>query len=108
MTFFAHPRNGETKDSTVPVILIPVIPIPIIPIPIIPIPVIPIPVIPIPVIPIKKNDIANANPLFKRFITYWLLIYYIIYIYINIRDWKHEKKLIGITGIGIDSLLTFS
>ena len=65
MTFFAHPRNGETKDSTVPVILIPVIPIPIIPIPIIP-----IPVIPIPVIPIKKNDIANANPLFKRFITY--------------------------------------
>ena len=62
MTFFAHPRNGETKDSTVPVILIPVIPIPI---------------IPIPVIPIKKNDIANANPLFKRFITYWLLIYYI-------------------------------
>ena len=57
MTFFAHPRNGETKDSTVPVILIPVIPIP--------------------VIPIKKNDIANANPLFKRFITYWLLIYYI-------------------------------
>ena len=57
MTFFAHPRNGETKDSTVPVI--------------------PIPVIPIPVIPIKKNDIANANPLFKRFITYWLLIYYI-------------------------------
>ena len=62
MTFFAHPRNGETKDSTVPVI---------------PIPVIPIPVIPIPVIPIKKNDIANANPLFKRFITYWLLIYYI-------------------------------
>ena len=65
LTFFAHPRNGETKDSTVPVI-----PIPIIPIPIIPIPVIPIPVIPIPVIPIKKNDIANANPLFKRFITY--------------------------------------
>ena len=65
MTFFAHPRNGETKDSTVPVILIPVIPIPIIPIP-----VIPIPIIPIPVIPIKKNDIANANPLFKRFITY--------------------------------------
>ena len=60
MTFFAHPRNGETKDSTVPVI-----------------PIIPIPVIPIPVIPIKKNDIANANPLFKRFITYWLLIYYI-------------------------------
>ena len=59
MTFFAHPRNGDTKDSTVPVILIPVIPIPI---------------IPIPVIPIKKNDIANANPLFKRFITYWLLI----------------------------------
>ena len=57
MTFFAHPRNGETKDSTVPVI--------------------PIPVIPIPVIPIKKNDIANANSLFKRFITYWLLIYYI-------------------------------
>jgi len=55
LTFFAHPRNGETKDSTVPVILIPVIPIP---------------VIPIPVIPIKKNDIANANPLFKRFITY--------------------------------------
>lgn len=45
MTFFAHPRNGETKDSTVPVN-------------------------PIPVIPIKKNDIANANPLFKRFITY--------------------------------------
>ena len=72
MTFFAHPRNGETKDSTVPVILIPVIPIPVIPIP-----VIPIPIIPIPVIPIKKNDIANANPLFKRFITYWLLIYYI-------------------------------
>ena len=70
MTFFAHPRNEDTKDSTVPVILIPVIPIPIIP----------IPVIPIPVIPIKKNDIANANPLFKRFITYWLLIYYIIYI----------------------------
>ena len=67
MTFFAHPRNGDTKDSTVPVILIPVIPIPVIP----------IPVIPIPVIPIKKNDIANANPLFKRFITYWLLIYYI-------------------------------
>ena len=67
MTFFAHPRNGETKDSTVPVI----------PIPVIPIPVIPIPVIPIPIIPIKKNDIANANPLFKRFITYWLLIYYI-------------------------------
>ena len=65
MTFFAHPRNGETKDSTVPVILIPIIPIPVIPIPIIP-----IPVIPIPVIPIKKNDIANANPLFKRFITY--------------------------------------
>ena len=65
MTFFAHPRNGETKDSTVPVILIPVIPIPVIPIP-----VIPIPIIPIPVIPIKKNDIANANPLFKRFITY--------------------------------------
>ena len=31
---------------------------------------VPIPVIPIPVIPIKKNDIANANPLFKRFITY--------------------------------------
>ena len=60
MTFFAHPRNGETKDSTVPVI----------PIPVIPIPIIPIPVIPIPVIPIKKNDIANANPLFKRFITY--------------------------------------
>jgi len=58
LTFFAHPRNGETKDSTVPVIPIPVIPI------------IPIPVIPIPVIPIKKNDIANANPLFKRFITY--------------------------------------
>ena len=57
MTFFAHPRNGDTKDSTVPVI--------------------PIPIIPIPVIPIKKNDIANANPLFKRFITYWLLIYYI-------------------------------
>ena len=45
MTFFAHPRNGETKDSTVPVILIPVIPIP--------------------VIPIKKNDIANANPLLR-------------------------------------------
>ena len=65
MTFFAHPRNEETKDSTVPVI-----PIPIIPIPVIPIPIIPIPVIPIPVIPIKKNDIANANPLFKRFITY--------------------------------------
>uniref|UniRef100_UPI00402891E3 hypothetical protein n=1 Tax=Prevotella sp. TaxID=59823 RepID=UPI00402891E3 len=60
MTFFAHPRNGETKDSTVPVI----------PIPVIPIPIIPIPVIPIPVIPIKKNDIANANPLFKSFITY--------------------------------------
>ena len=70
MTFFAHPRNEDTKDSTVPVI----------PIPVIPIPIIPIPVIPIPVIPIKKNDIANANPLFKRFITYWLLIYYIIYI----------------------------
>lgn len=65
LTFFAHPRNGETKDSTVPVI-----PIPVIPISIIPIPVIPIPIIPIPVIPIKKNDIANANPLFKRFITY--------------------------------------
>ena len=65
MTFFAHPRNEDTKDSTVPVILIPVILIPI---------------IPIPVIPIKKNDIANANPLFKRFITYWLLIYYIYYI----------------------------
>ena len=70
LTFFAHPRNEDTKDSTVPVILIPIILIPIIPIPIIPIPVIPIPVIPIPVIPIKKNDIANANPLFKRFITY--------------------------------------
>jgi len=55
LTFFAHPRNGETKDSTVPVI----------PIPIIPIPIIPIPIIPIPVIPIKKNDIANANPLLR-------------------------------------------
>ena len=55
MTFFAHPRNGDTKDSTVPVI----------PIPVIPIPIIPIPVIPIPVIPIKKNDIANANPLLR-------------------------------------------
>lgn len=66
MTFFAHPRNGETKDSTVPVI-------------------------PIPVIPIKKNDIANANPLFKRFITYWLLIYYIyiIYKYKRLETWKN-------------------
>ena len=79
MTFFAHPRNGETKDSTVPVI-------------------------PIPVIPIKKNDIANANPLFKIFITYWLLIYY-IYKYKRLET---RKKLIGITGIGIDSLSTFS
>ena len=96
MTFFAHPRNGETKDSTVPVI----------PIPVIPIPVIPIPIIPIQVIPIKKNDIANANPLFKRFITYWLLIYYIYNIY-KYKRLETRKKLIGITGIGIDSLLTF-
>ena len=87
MTFFAHPRNEETKDSTVPVI--------------------PIPVIPIPVIPIKKNDIANANPLFKIFITYWLLIYYIYYIY-KYKRLETWKKLIGITGIGIDRLSTFS
>jgi len=51
MTFFAHPRNGETKDSTVPVILIPVIPIP---------------VIPIPVIPIKKKMILQMRTLFLR------------------------------------------
>ena len=84
MTFFAHPRNGETKDSTVPVI----------------------PIIPIPVIPIKKNDIANTNSLFKRFITYWLLIYYIYYIY-KYKRLETWKKLIGITGIGIDRLSTF-
>ena len=53
MTFFAHPRNGETKDSTVPVITI-----------------ITITVITITVITIKKNDVANANPLYKSFITY--------------------------------------
>ena len=70
LTFFAHPRNEDTKDSTVPVILIPIILIPIIPIPIIPIPVIPIPiititVITITVITIKKNGVANANPLLR-------------------------------------------
>ena len=53
--FWAHPKNGETKYSAVPEI---------------PISIITITVITITVITIKKNGVANANPLFKSFITY--------------------------------------
>ena len=63
--FWAHPKNGETKYSTVPEI-----PISIITITVITITVITITVITITVITIKKNGVANANPLFKSFITY--------------------------------------
>ena len=58
--FWVHPKNGETRDSAVPEI----------PISIITITVITITVITITVITIKKNGVANANPLFKSFITY--------------------------------------
>ena len=53
--FWVHPKNGETRDSAVPEI---------------PISIITITVITITVITIKKNGVANANPLFKSFITY--------------------------------------